>query len=114
MTTKPEEVDELLDQIETKYFKTEPKKLSQVKPKDCPCTQKQSTNWDEVDEMLKDFKFEDSNPFGKAQNKSWARQDLDEPKESSKDGEKVSKKCYNTYLAGSYETMGYCELGSEK
>jgi hypothetical protein len=119
-SSSPEEVDELLDQIENKYLKgTEVTKLSQIepKPKDCPCTKKEPTNWDEVDEMLKDFKFEDNNPFGKSQNKSWTRQEIDRPnKESDKNvgsGE-ASKKCYSAYLSGSFENMGYCSLGSEK
>lgn len=111
---KPEEIDALLDQVEKKYFKSpEAKRLSEIPAKDCVCSTKHATDWKEVDEMLKDFKFEDSNPFSKSKNKSWARQKLDPP-EHVLEEEKKSKKCFNVYVSGSYELMGCCVSGAEK
>lgn len=116
-----EDIDNILDQVEKKYFSAEAKKLSEIAPKDCECTKKQETNWEEVDAILKDFVFEDTNPFGKHKNNSWIRKDISQnpagaPNKSSqgkKSGE-ACLKCLKVLLAGSYEQMGHSEIGRER
>lgn len=115
-----DDIDDLLDNVERKYFSPEAQKLSQIAPKDCECTKKQETNWTEVDEILKDFVFEDTNPFGKHKNNSWIRSDIQAPpsavssSKGKKGPEEIYLKCFRILLAGSYEQMGHCEIGRER
>ncbi|CAL8070305.1 unnamed protein product [Orchesella dallaii] len=120
-----DDIDSLLDQVEQKYFKSpEAKRLSELAPKDCECTKKQETNWEEVEEILKDFKFEDTNPFGKSKNNSWVRKDVEtaphkitSSKGESSQEKKVEdsfRKCFSLLLGGSYEDLGLSEIGRER
>ena len=113
------EIEKLLDEVETSFltnFKPyDPKKIvvSSEEAKKCPCTKKTDTNWDEVEELLRDFKFEDTNPYSKSKNKSWVRAEV--PVSEKDDGKNTKEeKCYRIYLAGSYEVMGYSRPGFEK
>lgn len=116
----PDDIDVLLDQVEKKYFKSpEAKRLSELAPQDCECTKKQETNWEEVDEILKDFVFEDTNTFGKPKNNSWVTTSnggLSTGESSQKKGfsGESNQKCFRPLLAGSYEKMGYSEIGRER
>ena len=110
-----DDIDSLLDQVENKYIKKEQQggKRAIIKaapPKDCACNKKGETDWDEVDELLRDFTFEDTNPFGKQNNNSWTRTEV----KTSSDTEKREVKCFPVYLAGSYDVMGHSETGFER
>ncbi len=119
-----EEVEKLLDEVESSFltgFKPyNPKKIlvSSEEARSCPCSKKTDTNWEEVEELLREFRFEDTNPFSKSKNKSWARPDVTRTRAESKEdkycGKKTDEKCYRVYLAGSYEVMGCSIPGSEK
>jgi hypothetical protein len=112
---KPEEIDALLDQVEKKFLKSpEAIKLSETSPKDCPCTTKHATDWKEVDEMLKDFKLlDDNNIKSKSKNVNKSRDD-DPAVQKELEEHHETKKCFNVYLSGSFETMGCSVLGGEK
>ncbi|CAG7785073.1 unnamed protein product [Allacma fusca] len=108
-----DDIETLLDQVEKKYISSASHSAPKPPVKDCPCNEKTETNWDEVEELLRDFRFEDTNPFGKQNNNSWARPQL---KEENPEKREVSRelKCFPVYLSGSYEVMGHSEVGFER
>lgn len=119
--SQSDDIDNLLDQVEKRFLKSpEARKLAETLPKDCECTKKQPTNWEEVDEILKDFAFEDTNPFGKHKNNSWIRKDFSSSSSSSSkagpnsNSQDENRKCNTVLLAGSYEPMGHSEMGKER
>ena len=113
----------------TGYAGYDPNKIvgSYREAKECPCTIKTPTNWDEVEKIVRRFKIVDTNPFGRSQNKSWAVEPPDksvivrqcEPTiskdEIDEDEHLQFKPCMPTvYVAGSYEELGFSQAGSEK
>ena len=120
---KPEEIEALIDQVEKKFFNSpEAKKLSEMTPKDCPCSIPHPTDWKEVDEMLKDFQLEDAKEHTRQKSKTNSLWTTTHHPTTSKvtrtrmttDQDNSLKKCFTVYLSGSYEVMGYSSPGAEK